>query len=65
MSDDEKPRDKDREDGRADYGFAPTGPFGAGRAVPLAKFVKKSEEEDADLKVTRDDSWRSHKEEED
>lgn len=65
MPDDEKPRDEGKEAEWAGIGVAPTGPFGAKRAMPSAKFIKKpGGEGDADIKFRKDESWRSHKEEE-
>jgi hypothetical protein len=40
--------------------------MGVNRVTPSAKFIKKpGDEGDADLWLTRDESWRSQKEEED
>jgi len=66
VPDDEKTRDAEWEAEWAGIGVAPTGPFGANRAMPSAKFIKKpGGEGDGDLKFRKDESWRSHKEEED
>jgi hypothetical protein len=66
MPDDEKPRDEEHEPEWAGLGVGPTGPMGVNRVTPSAKFIKKpGDEGDADLWLTRDESWRSQKEEED
>jgi len=42
------------------------GAFGTDRAMPTAKSLKKARDEgEGDLTVARDESWRSHSEEED
>ncbi len=66
MPDDEKPRDKEPEAEWAGIGIAPTGPFGANRAMPSAKFITRPrDKDDPDIRFRKDDSWRSGKEEED